>query len=443
VASTIKANAALDGATREVLAGAWNLRHRELAGVKLPIADVRALLGAARTITSDFIDTNEQGHPLPTIENLKVLLQRIGITVRYNVIRKKNEITIPDHGFTRDNLENASIAHVMSECSRVRMPTMLVPQFLYSIADENQYNPVLTWVESAPWDGSSRLHAFYDTVISSNTLKNQLLRKWLIQAIAAASSPNGIAAQGVLTLVGPQNIGKTTWFRNLAPEALELVMLGRSLDLKNKDSILSCISYWIVELGELDATFNKSDISALKAFTTQSSDTYRRPYAPTDSNYPRRTVFGGSVNEVNYLRDQTGNRRFWTIEATALNFNHNINMQQLWAEVLTLHQAAEPFYLSPEEVAELEEHNENYTLRHPIDQKIAEEFPWPLGTNEESWTWQTAGKVLTSIGISDHKTADQQAAGRALRRLNGGKFRRSHGRNQYAVPLRQEGEILG
>ena len=135
------------------------------------------------------------------------------------------------------------------------MPTKHVAQFLIRIADENPYNPVATWIESRPWDGVSRVQAFCNTVTSPAPLKDLLIRRWMLQAVAAAFSPNGIAAQGILTFVGQQNLGKTTWFERLAPEELDVVLTGHTLDPRNKDSVFVALSHWLVELGELDATF--------------------------------------------------------------------------------------------------------------------------------------------------------------------------------------------
>jgi putative DNA primase/helicase len=72
--------------------------------------------------------------------------------------------------------------------------------------------------------------------------------------------------------------------------------------------VMSAVSHWVVELGELDSTFKKSDVSVLKAFITRRQDKLRRPYARRDSVFPRRTVFAGTVNDYQFLHDNTGNR---------------------------------------------------------------------------------------------------------------------------------------
>lgn len=409
-------------------------RQAKTLGVSLEIGTVRGWLRAR--VRASFPHLNDDGHPLCTLENLQVLLGRLGVVVRYNVISKNVEILIPDVGFTRDNRENASIAYILSECEKARMATKFVPQFLLMLADSNQYNPVADWVASAPWDGVSRLAAFYDTVDCGGQmdqgLKEMLMRKWLVQAIAAAFEPDGIAAQGMLTFSGPQNIGKTTWFKKLAPESLNAVYTGHTLDVRSKDSCLIAIRYWIVELGEVDGTIRKSDMAALKSFITQSVDPIRRPYAMTESIYGRRTVFGASVNDELYLADPSGNRRFWTIPAVAFGSFDGLDMQQVWAEVLTLWQAGERWYLSMGEAGDLGQHNDKFTAIDPIEERLTSGFPW--GPEVAVWDWITATEALIRIGIKDPNKPQTITASRVLQRLNGGNRKKSHGRVLFSVP---------
>ena len=433
IAAAIAHNADYSDVERAQFAQAIQMRARGL-GVKLEIATVRGWLRPR--VKASFPHLNDDGHPLCTIENLEVLMARLGVTVRYNVIAKAIEILIPDSAYSRDNKDNVSIGYVLSECEKARMSTKFVPQFLLMLADANLYNPVQTWVGSSAWDGVSRLARFYATVDCGGQmdqgLKELLMRKWLIQAIGAAFEPDGIAAQGILTFSGPQNIGKTTWFKRLAPEELNLVYTGHTLDVRSKDSQLIALKYWIVELGEIDATFRKSDVSALKSWTTQAVDNIRRPYAMTESTYGRRTVFGASVNDEMFLADPTGNRRFWTIPAEALFLDHKIDMQQLWAEVLELWKEGERWYLSMAETGQLNDHNDDYTVADPVDERIAGGFAW--GDNVVVWEWTTATDVLMRVGIKDPGKQQTITAARVIKRLNGGQRKKSNGKVLFAIP---------
>lgn len=417
---------------REIIASAIQAKFKDL-GLKLSIAKVRAWVRSRSAAGIGFEYVNQEGHPLCALENLRTLLASLGYVVRYNVIKKSIEILIPGAVFLRDNRDNAAIAHVLSECEKVRMATKHIPQYLITLADENPYNPVATWIESRPWDGVSRLDAFHATVrsVGNPALKEKLLRKWLLQAVAAAFAPDGIPAQGILTFVGPQNIGKTTWFQRLAPPELDAILTGHTLDTRSKDSVFIALSFWLVELGEVDATMRKSDISALKSFVTQPLDKIRRPYAATESNFGRRTVFGATVNDPQFLHDPTGNRRFWSIEVDGFVLDHGIDMQQLWAEVLKLWQSGEKFHLDQAEVAELNEHNQAFTVADPIEELLLGKFNW---RDPKGWEWLTATEALIKIGVAQPTKGQTITASRVLNNANGGRKRKSNGRKLFAVP---------
>lgn len=443
IAAGIAHTAEMSDVEREQLAVAIQGKAKDL-GLRLPLSTIRGWVRSRVRVSGGFVNLNDEGYPLCNLPNFYVLMDKLGYGVRYNVIKKAIELLIPGSAFTRDNRDNAAIAHVLSECETVRMPTKHVAQFLITLADKNQYNPVATWIDSVAWDGVSRLDSFYATVrvpAGGEKMKRKLMRKWLIQAVAAAFSPDGIAGQGILTFVGPQNIGKTTWFQRLAPAHLDAILTGHTLDMRSKDSIFIALSYWIVELGELDATFSKSEISALKSFTTQAMDKLRRPYAATESNFGRRTVFGGTVNESQYLNDPTGNRRFWSIEVDGFDLDSGIDMQQLWAEVKGLWASGENWALNMQEMGELNIHNEEFTVADPIEERLAAAFSWSeFGLGNDLWV--TATDALMKIGVRDPSKGQTIAAGRALKKLNGGQRKKTNGRVVFLVPA-DEPEFTG
>jgi hypothetical protein len=379
---------------------------------------------------------NDKGKPLAHIENLKQIIDRLGINVRYNVISKDDEILIPGKSFSVDNKDNASLAWIISECSRFGYPTAKVPEFLTFIADQNLYNPVATWIESKAWDGVVRIVDLFETITcvnnQDNDLKEILIRRWLLSAVAAAFSPTGVAAPGILVIQGEQYLGKTKWFKSLVPEELELLKEGMMLRPDDKDSVEQACSFWMVELGELDSTFRKSDIAALKAFITNKSDVLRRAYARKKSHYARRTVFFGSVNPKQFLNDPTGNRRFWTIEAATIKHTHDIDMQQLWAEVLHYYKEGESYFLTAEEMDLLNAHNEQFTSIDPIAERIDTRLAWD--DPESLWEWKTVTDILISVGIDRPTRSDATAAGGYIGKRNGNQRKRSNGLSLVKAP---------
>jgi putative DNA primase/helicase len=369
-------------------------------------------------------DCNDKGKPLSTVENLQEILRRLQVTVRYNLITKQEEFLIPHAGYSTDNQANASLAWIESWCNRFKMTTGSLPGYLTLLADQNPYNPVAAWIESKPWDGTSRLADLYATVRSKNEpLKEQLMRRWLLSAVAAAYRPDGISAHGVLVFQGGQGLGKTKWFKSLVPQYLGLTQDGLLLDPKDKDSVLIAISHWLVELGEVDATFRRADLAQLKAFLTKQKDMIRRPYAKKESEYARRTVFFASVNEREYLHDPTGSRRFWTIETEWIDYDHSIDMQQLWAEIHNMYRNGETWLLDAKELNTLNEHNEDYQVRDALEERIRVSFNFDA--SKDYWAWKTSTEILMDMGIDRPTNAESTKAGTIMRKLNGGQSKRS------------------
>lgn len=379
-----------------------------------------------------FPEKTKDGRLKGTIGNLNALLKGYEIIVRYNIISKEEEIIIPNQSFTVDNKANATIAVIISRCRSHGLPVANISEYLTNIADTNIYNPVVSWIKSVPWDGKNRLNDLYETVSSNTDLKNLLIKKWLISAVAGVFNPNGVSAHGVLVFRGNQYIGKTKWFKSLAPAELEVLKEGAVLRPDDKDSVFECVSKWMVELGELDATFRKSDIAQLKAFLTKDSDALRRPFARKESHYVRRTVFFASVNEEYFLNDPTGNRRFWTIDCDAINWQHNIDMQQLWAEVHELYKSGESWYLTPEENRWLNNSNESFQSMDPLEEKLRTDFAWD--SDLSNWKWLSASEVCKKMNMDNPNSQQAKKVGSVLRKMIKEKPKSVHGITRFQVP---------
>lgn len=388
-------------------------------------------------------DVNGTGKPLSTIENMAEMCDRLGVTIRYNVITKEEEILFPGEAFSVDNQANASLAMLMSWCGRFRMPVGQISDFVTYLADKNPYNPVANWISSRPWDGVTRLPALYATVTAAGEsqssepriIKEFLLRRWLVSAVAGAFRPNGVSAHGVLVFQGAQYLGKTMWFKRLVPAELGVLSDGLILKPDDRDSVKQAVSNWLVELGELDATFRKSDIAQLKSFLTKDRDVLRRAYARRESTYARRTVFFGSVNPNEFLHDMTGNRRYWTIACEALDLHHNIDMQQLWAEVKALLDAGESWFLTPDEMAMLNDGNKKFEVIDPIQERLSSGLCWDDA--QSLWVWKSATDVLIDIGIDRPTQSDSTRAATILRSMNGNTSKRTATSRLLLVPRKK------
>jgi putative DNA primase/helicase len=372
--------------------------------------------------------------PLASLENFEVLSNYLGVSYSMDVMTGQEIIVVPGLKVAEGTEANSAVTHMMSQAIIAGLPHALVPDFMSMLCAKNPFHPARIWVESKAWDGTSRLAAWYATIQAKDgqALKERMMRKWAISCIAALFKHGGVSAHGVLTLLGDQGIGKTSWLLNLVPRGLGFAKDGMILRPDSPDSVRQVTSAWLVELGELDATFRKSDIAALKAFITQDSDTYRLPYARKNTVNPRRTVFFASVNDVKFLSDSTGNRRYWTIDCENINYQHDIDMQQLWAEVKVLFDNGENWYLDNEELLELNDSNEQFMSVDPVVERLETRLEW--GADGLNWAWKTATEIAQMVGIENPNRGDATRIAVHLQKVKGCTRNRSHGVSKILVP---------
>ncbi len=375
-----------------------------------------------------------------TRENLEHLMASYNISCKYNKISKATEIDIKGQEYTVDNAVNALLSELSSICVRNQLPKTLPQDYVLTVADASAYNPILEWITSKVWDGVDRISSIVDTVIvpeDYNQLKNVYIRKWLMCAVAMLHNEGLLDYEGVLVFQGEQGSGKTKWLKSLLPESLErYIEDGALIEPRNKDTILTACAHWLVEMGELDSTFKASDISDIKRFITKKADKLRRPYAREDSYLPRRTVFFGSVNERTFLKDKTGNRRFWVLPTIDFLPIEGLNLQQIWAQVLhDLNEAGgcrsknSPWYLNKEDQKLRDKGNEAFTEVTATEEMILDRF-----TDKKPYIRASATNVADMIGISNITTKDTREIGAILKK-HFDEPTMSRGINKYKLPF--------
>lgn len=376
----------------------------------------------------DFPHVTETGRKRATIANLRHLFKSYGITVSYDELLKKQTIRFNnahDKGH-RDLIDNAGVAHIRSLMALNGL-TMGALDLLPALFAENASNPIMEWIKSKPWDKKDRLRELSDTLeVAENDrhYRDIVLRTWLIQCVAAADgakcTPNKDALpkyELAFILQGGQGAKKTSWFKRLVPKKLGAYIVdGAHLDPADKETVRSCISSWICELGELDSTFRRADISRLKAFLSKQTDTIRLPYDRAESQFGRRTSFCGSVNPEQFLNDSTGSRRFLPLQVTACDSLHIIDMQQLWAQIWTYYLKGWQWWCSGELEEMLKERHERHGETTPIDELIAEVFDIEKVDKDISHRHYTATRILIECGIKEPKAQQASIANAYLKR---------------------------
>lgn len=379
--------------------------------------------GKARGIKWALVDRD--GKPENVSENVEALLDFMGVTLRRNLMNHSTEWggeltkSIPTSA-----MNAVMLANIIDEGQRRGFTkTQHLQAYLDKIEVKHAYHPVSQWALSAPWDGVDRVPMLLDTLgISSKLmtehgplLHEQLLR-WLIAGGKMLVSDTGIAAEGVLVLQGPQGTGKTRWVKALLGPNPNWVAEGVILDPADKDSVILATSTFIAELGELDATYRKSDIAALKAFLTRDKDIYRSPYAKRSETYPRRTIFAATVNPSQFLADDTGNRRFWVMPVGNCRSLDPSAYQQAWAQAIALGRRGERHWLDDESRRDAERLLERFRDISPWEDLFFECY-YPPGPDTDAVERATRFALIRDTMRPDKSwtTADVKQFGKWLR----------------------------
>jgi putative DNA primase/helicase len=233
----------------------------------------------------------------------------------------------------------------------VNVPPVTVSRSVAAVARGIRIHPVRDYLTSLTWDGVARLENWTTTYLgaASTPLNGAFGSRWMISAVARIMRP-GIKSDHMLILEGPQGGKKSSALKALAGEEWftdELAEIG------SKDAAQQMRGTWIIEIAELDA-ISRAEVSRIKAFLTRTTDRYRPPYERYVITVPRQCVFAGSVNPETYLRDETGNRRFWPIRCGVIDLDAlQSDRDQLWAEAIARFQEGAIWWLDEPQLIEL------------------------------------------------------------------------------------------
>ena len=373
---------------------------------------------------------DEVGNPKPIIQNIQRLIKHYRLQVLYNCINRTIYINIPGERIDKGNEFNDgfTLVHSLLTNNKMSINNHTLKSYLHYIALGNKYNPIKEYIASKPWDGVSRLPDYYSTVESDSNNKELYMKKWLLSAVAAITSVKEFRTRGTLVFQGEESLGKGEWFKSLLPEELRNYLLtGAYIDTKDKDTQIRALSHWMVELAELGTTLSKSDNCRLKAFLTNSKDSIRAPYAASDTIFRRQTVFFASVNESTFLKDDAGNTRWYIVPVKKINYQHNIDMQQLYAEAFTLLQSGESWWLSSEEEQALISSNKAFTEICPFEDLLRTRYDF----SKPPVRGITATELLIELNYLQPTKSLRNAVSRVLRNL-GAKLDRQ---GKYLLPI--------
>ena len=289
---------------------------------------------------------SEEGKIIKCLPNLKIMLEmEPGFnSLRFNDFTKEiehNGQPINDL-FINETLYYISFNYGM-EFSKDDILTVLS-----LLSNSRKYHPIKQMIESEEWDGNIRAESIFIDYLGApdDVYTRAIARKWLTGAVARIYEP-AIKFEMVPILQGKQGLGKSTLASKLGGNFFSDSLQGLG---NSKDDYQHLIGNWIIELGELSA-MNKTSIEKMKGFISARYDKIRLPYGRLVERFERTSVFIGTTNEVEFLPDMTGNRRFLPIPIGQNQPKKNVfdldkgTIQQIFAEAYSLYKDGEVLYL--------------------------------------------------------------------------------------------------
>jgi predicted P-loop ATPase len=284
-----------------------------------------------------------------------------------------------------------------------------------TVGAENVFHPVLDYLAGCQWDGEPRLDTWLVDHLGACDAPycRAVGTRWLIAAIARVTAP-GCKADCALILEGPQGILKSTALRTIS----EPWFTDEIADLGTKDSAMQVAGAWVIELPELDS-IARGDVSRIKAFMSRSTDRFRPPYGHHIVEQPRQCVFAGTVNHNEYLRDETGGRRFWPVQCSRIDVAGLAGVRdQLWAEAQHRYNAGAKWWLDSQTLTQAAEIEQGGRYQADAWQPLIEEFVAKAAT-------VSVGDILKeALFLSPEKwgQAEQNRVARCLRALGWKRF---------------------
>lgn len=302
--------------------------------------------------------TDSYGNPVRSISNLRLIftLDENLSRIRYDTFCQDDVCFSPlfrnVNGNKIDEESAGKIQDYLERTYRLHLTQNKVFEMLKTTSSERSFNPVQDFITQETWDGQPRIATtLIDYLGAEDTpLVREQTKLWFVAAVARVFTP-GCKFDNVLTLPGPQGIGKSTFFKTISGKWFNDSFSFASGD---KEKVETITNGWIIEISELNGLKRANDAEAAKAFLSRCSDYMRPAYGHKVVEFMRHNVFAATTNETNFLQGDNGNRRWWIIPvkgnghvAEWLDALQRV-VPQLWAEAYAYYRQGMKLYLTPD-----------------------------------------------------------------------------------------------
>ena len=301
----------------------------------------------------NLLDLDKKGNVKSTLSNMAIII-RNDVNFK-NIVYNQFKFSIDAIGKLPWKQIKAGWSDADMACAKLYFervykiwsPIKFKDALLAVTSSERIYHPIKEYFKTLKWDGVERLDTLLVDYLGAKDSEyvRAVTRKTLCAAVTRIYKP-GTKFDSILVLCGPQGIGKSTLFSKLGKE-----WYSDSLsicDMKDKTAAEKLQGYWLLELGEL-AGIKKVDVEIIKSFISRTDDKFRKAYGVNVESNPRSNIIVGTTNsEGGFLRDITGNRRFWPVMVSGNSILKPWNLKdvdQIWAEALYRYEEGEELYL--------------------------------------------------------------------------------------------------
>ena len=405
----------------------------------------------------------EKVHKVPwqekyaTLEEIKGFLSN-HIYLRYNTVKHRVEARLPAEDAFCQNSELTEFASDDYQPMSDRLSNTLLTALctvkparardLQTVLDSGfvtAYHPFRHYLNRLPpWDGQDHILALSVSVMVRGGTEKQMLfyeylKKWLV-AMVASWLDDGEVNQAVLVLIGDQGIYKTTWFSHLLPPELrDYFRIKVNSSRVGKDDLITLSQYGLVCYEELDV-MTPSNVNTMKSVVTMPAIDERPAYGHYTEHMPHVASFCGTGNNVQFLTDVTGNRRWlpFIVESITSPREAPFDYEGVYAQAYTLYRQGFRHYFSKAEEEVLKEHNRTFETPQSEQEAIMTHFHAPR--DGERGDFYTATDILGKIGYNPARRITIEKIGSAMKAL-GFKRYRSHGRRGYRLVAYKPEEI--
>jgi len=359
-----------------------------------------------------------------------------------HLVSRRELVCVNHESFPKpEYLTDGLFAKLSTDIRQFRLSTgESLRETIQTIARENKKDPVLDEFNILKWDGKENIKALFQTLILPKettefefSMYEMYLKRWLIGVVAKIMQPG--SENNVLVFQGQQAAGKSRWFQRFAEIWPDGYGEG-NINPEEKDHELRHLDNFIWHVAEFDSTTSRREVGALKDFFTKHTVSVRRPY----SRYPivgrSSCSFCATVNNLDFLHDLTGNRRYLSIPVIGTNPEHSIDIKQVFAEAKHLYDSGERQWFTREEIDKVNELNAKFMSKDDYIESV--EARVSPGDRRLSTT-----DILMELGFVDMKvTKGITSSVRATLAKKGIEQKTSGGVRYYRVQILKLEDIM-